>query len=81
MKIKMNIGGQAVEVEKMDFKAIEEAWSIIKLSDGTIVKIKLVVSDVFKLPQPDPLTNLPQLLVKSTNVMSVEPPMAKGDVH
>lgn len=81
MKIKMNLGGQTVEAEKLEFKAIEEAWSFYRLEDGTVVKIKLIVSDVFKLPNNDPMTGMPQLLVKSTNVMSVEPAPAKGDVH
>lgn len=81
MKIKMNLGGNVIEAEKMDFKQIEENWSLYRLEDGTIVKIKLIVSDVFKLPGNDPLTGMPQLLVKSTNVMSVEPAAAKGDVH
>ena len=81
MKIKMNLGGNVIEAEKMEFKQIEENWSLYKLEDGTIVKIKLIVSDVFKLPGNDPLTGMPQLLVKSTNVMSVEPATSKGDVH
>ena len=81
MKIKMNLGGQAVEAETMEFKPIEEAWSFYRLEDGTVVKIKLIVSDVFKLPNNDPMTGMPQLIVKSTNVMSVEPAPPKGDVH
>lgn len=81
MKIKMNLGGNVVEAEKMEFKPIEENWSLYRLEDGTVVRIKLIVSDVFKLPGNDPLTGMPQLLVKSTNVMSVEPLAAKGDVH
>jgi len=83
MKIKMNLGGQVVEAEKMEFKPIDEAWSMYRLDDGTVVRIKLIVSEVFKLPAPDPLTGLPQLLVKSSNVMSVDPSTttAKGEVH
>lgn len=81
MKIKLNLGGQVVEVEKMEFKPLEESWSLYKLEDGTIVKLKLIVSDVFKLPTADPLTGLPQLLVKSSNVMSVEPSTAKSELH
>jgi hypothetical protein len=84
MKMRMNLGGQQVEVDKMEFKPIEEAWSLYRLEDGTVVKLKLIVSDVFKLPTPDPLTGLPQLIVKSSNVMSVEPAptsTSKGDVH
>ena len=84
MKLKMNIGGQVVEAEKIECKPIEEPWSIYRLEDGTIVKLKLVVSDVFKLPHPDPLTGLPQLMVRSSNVISVEPPeppLSKKEVN
>jgi hypothetical protein len=72
--VKMNIGGVTVEAESMDYKSLEEPWSSYRLSDGSTIKVKLVVSDVFRLPDPDPLTGLPQYLVRSSNVMSVEPP-------
>lgn len=81
MKVKMNIGGQTVEADTMSFSALEEPWARYKLDDGTIIKIKIVLSDVFKLPTPDPLTGLPQIVVKSGNVMSVEPPASKEDLH
>jgi hypothetical protein len=61
-KVKMNIGGHPVEAESMSYKPLEEPWSSYRLDDGNIVKIKLVVSDVFKLPTPDPLTGLPQYI-------------------
>jgi len=73
-KVKMNLGGQAVEAQAMEFTPVEEQWSRYRLEDGTIVKLKLVVSDVFKLPAPDPVTGLPQLMVRSSNIISVEPP-------
>jgi hypothetical protein len=75
-KIKMNLGGQTVEAESMNYKSIDEPWSSIRLDDGSIIKLKLVISDVFKLPTPDQLTGLPQYIVRSSNVMSVEPPDA-----
>ena len=81
MKIKITLGGQEVEAQKMEFKPIEETWSLYRLEDDTVVKIKLIVSDVFKLPVNDPLTGMPQFLVKSANVMSVEPSSPKRDVH
>jgi hypothetical protein len=74
MKVRMNIGGQVVEAEKVDYKPIEEPWSLYRLEDGTTVKLKLVVSEVFRLPHPDPVTGLPQLMVRSSNIISVEPP-------
>ena len=73
-KIRINIGNQSAEAESMEFTPIDEQWSRYRLEDGTIVKIKIVASEVFKLPQPDPITGLPQLIVRSSNVMSVEPP-------
>ena len=73
-KVLMNIGPNQVEAESMGFESVEEQWSRYKLEDGTIVKLKVVVSDIFKLPEPDPVTGLPQLLVRSNNVVSVEPP-------
>lgn len=58
----------------MTYKPLDEPWSSYRLEDGSVVKVKIVVSDVFKLPIPDPVTGLPQYLVRSSNVMSVEPP-------
>ncbi len=83
-KVKMKIGGNPVEAESLTFKPIDEPWSTYKLDDGSVIKLKLVVSDVFKLPTPDPVTGLPQFLVRSSNVMSVEPPevpIAKREVQ
>ena len=73
-KLRMNISGETVEAESMTVKSIEEPWSIYKLDDGNVIKLKVVVSDVFKLPTPDTVTGLPQYLVRSSNIMSVEPP-------
>jgi len=73
-KIRLNLGGNVVETEKMTVRPVEEPWSIYRTEDGDIIKLKLVVSDVFKLPNPDPVTGLPQFIVKSSNIMSVEVP-------
>jgi hypothetical protein len=75
-KVRMNLGGQMVEAERMHFKAMEEPWSLYRLEDGSIVKLKLVVSDVYKLPIPDPVTGFPQVVVRASNVVSYEPPEA-----
>ena len=71
-KIKLNLGGKAVEAEKMSFQPIDENWSLYRLGDGTVVKLRLIVSEIFKLPGADPLTGMPQYLVKSSNVIAVE---------
>ena len=72
--MKLNLGGKAVEAERIDFKPIDENWSLYRLEDGTVLKLRLIVSEIFKLPGSDPLTGMPQFLAKSSNVMAVEPP-------
>jgi hypothetical protein len=72
--VKINLGGQTVEAESMTYRPLNEPWSSYQLDDGSIIKLRLVLSDVFKLPSPDPLTGLPQYIIRSSNVMSVEPP-------
>ena len=74
MVVKLNFGGKIVDAEKMDFSTLSDAWSSIRLEDGTVVKIKVVPSEVYRLPGVDSLTGAPQFLVKSSNVLSVEPP-------
>ena len=73
-KIKMNIGGKTVEGESMAFNAREEPWTVLRVEDGSVIKLKPVVSDIFRLPGKDPVTGLPQYMIRSSNVVSVEPP-------
>lgn len=73
-KVKMNLGGNTVEAEIMTFKPIDEPWSLYKLDDGTTLKVKIVLSDVFKLAQPDPVTGLPQVMIRASQVVSVDAP-------
>ena len=83
-KVNVNVGAEVVEAEVIQFTPVNEPWSIYRLEDGTTFKLKLVVSDVLKLPSNDPITGLPQLVVRSSNIISVEPPdtpLSKHEVH
>ena len=80
-KIKMNLGGNVVEADPMNFQTLDEPWATYRLEDGSTIKLKLVVSDVFKIPIPDPVTGLPQYVVRSSNVMSVEPAQPKKELN
>jgi len=73
-KVKVNVNGVEIEVDQVSFAAVDEPWSSYKLDDGTTVKIKLVVSDILKMPGKDPVTGLDQFMIRSTNVATVEPP-------
>ena len=81
VKVKVNINGTMIDAEPMTFNSMAEPWSSYQLPDGTTIKLKLVVSSILKLPTLDPVTGLPQFLIQSTNVASVEPPPIKGISH
>lgn len=81
MKFKMNLAGKEVEAETVGFSPIDEHWSTYKIDDGSIVRLKLVVSDVFRLPTKDPITGAPQYIVRSSNIVSVEPATPQKEVH
>ena len=79
--MKIDTNGRTVEAKRVGFKPLEEVWNVYQLEDGTILKIRLIVSEVFQLPDHDPMTGVPQLLVKSTNVIAVQPATPTTDVH
>lgn len=82
MKITTTVNGTRVEIEKMEFTPVTEAWTCYRLDDGIVVKMRLIVTEIFKMPEVDALTGLPQFIVKSSTVMSVDPPSAsRSDVH
>ena len=74
MKLNLKLGDKVVAAEKMEFNPIAENWSLYRLEDGSVIRLRLIVSEIFKLPGSDPVTGMPQYLAKSTNIMAVEPP-------
>lgn len=79
MKIQLATG-ETVEGERLPFESVKEPWTECRLEDGTIIKLKLVVSDVMRLDQ-DNVGGEPQYVVKSSNVMSVETPEDPDEAH
>ena len=57
----------------MDFRPLDEAWSSYRLEDGTVIKIKVVATKVYKLRGVDPLTGGPRFLAISSNVLEIVP--------
>ena len=76
---KINYGGQPVDSEEVEFEPLAERWNEYRLSDGTLLKMKLVVTRVIRLDvyneQGEPI-----YLVNSNNVLSatVPPQLMKG---
>lgn len=73
-------GGMQVEGERVDFEALEEPWSKYKLPDGTIVRMKIVVSDILRSSQKNKAGE-PIFAVRSSNVVAVDPADTPGEVH
>ena len=53
---------------------MNDVWSVIRLEDGTEIRIRVVTSEVYRLPGVDALTGHHLYLVKTTNVIAIDPP-------
>lgn len=73
MKIRMP-NGQEKEADDIDFSVVSEGWNEYTLSDGTRMKIKLVVHGVVRTEDHDPMTGDPVYAVKTQNVLHVMAP-------
>ena len=80
-KRKIKLEGGEVEAVEVGFRASGEHWNEYLADDGTIIRVKLVVTEVLRVvDQFDPEGN-PGYVVKSTNVTAVSAPenLRKGD--
>ena len=63
--------GELLEVEDIDFNAEKEEWNIYKLSDGTTLKFKTIIRNIYRTDKYDQPTGDPIYHVTSTSVVSV----------
>jgi len=73
-KRKVTFQGQQVEATVMPFQVGGEHWNEYLIDDGTVARIKLVVTEVLRVdgvydPQGNPL-----YLINMTNVTSISAP-------
>jgi hypothetical protein len=65
---------QEIDVIPVTFQASGENWNEYLLSDGTVLKIKMVATEIYRLPDVyDPDGN-PQYIVRSANVVATSSP-------
>lgn len=76
--------GNPVEGVEMEFKTINEEWNEYQTGDGSTIRIKLVMTNIVRLPDQcrDPDGN-PIYMAKTSNVMAVSLPgtIKKGTVN
>lgn len=73
-KIKLKRGDKEVWAELVPVQQPNENWSQYLLADGTIVKMKIVVTDVYRVDGEYDAERNPVYFVKSTNIISVNAP-------
>ena len=67
--------GRTVEGTIMTFRTGGEHWNEYLVDDGTVIKIKLVATEIVRIDDGhDPSTGDPLYVVQSTNVVSVQAP-------
>ncbi len=72
-------GQEMVDGEEVDFEPLAERWNEYRLSDGSLLKMKLVVTKVIRLDKWNDQGE-PIYLISSNNVISasVPPQLMKG---
>lgn len=73
-KKKVNVGGNLVDGTEVGFRPSGEHWNEYLLDDGTLVRIKLVVTEVVRIDDAYDSNGEPVYVVNSTNVMRVSAP-------
>lgn len=74
-KRKINVPGRGeTDVDEVGFRALQEFWNELLLDDGTTLRLKLVVTAVYSVPDAFDAEGNPTYVVRSTNVMAVNAP-------
>ncbi len=66
--------GEAIDAERMNFNPTTEEWNEYTLDDGTVIRIKLIATSIFRWNEPHPTTGEARFTVNSDNVISVVSP-------
>lgn len=73
MKLKMP-DGNIVDAKIMSFEPVREDWNTYKLQDGTMMKVKIIPANVYRLKATDPVTGQHLYYVQHSVVVStIEP--------
>ena len=71
-KRKIDLGdGNKVDVTVLGFRSLGENWNEYLADDGTVIRIKLVVQEVFRVDGQVDEQGQPVYLIKSQNVTNV----------
>lgn len=66
--------GREVDATVLSFNPSAEYWTEVLVDDGTVIKLKLVVTDVYRVDGAYDADDNPVYVVRSTNIVRVDPP-------
>lgn len=73
-KVKINLGSEVVEATPVEINQANEYFNQYFLEDGTVLKMKLVATKIFRLDGRFDQEGNPVYFVQSTNVLSANCP-------
>ena len=73
-RIKINFNGQQVDADAIDVNQSNERWNEYLLEDGTILKLKAVLTNVYRIDGQYDAEGNPMYILQSTNVISANAP-------
>lgn len=68
---KVRVGNDDVDALEMPFQNVAEHWNEYLINDGSVLRLKSVVTEVLKLEGRYDADGNPQYLIKSAQVVSV----------
>ena len=71
---KVPFKGREVDASEVDFQTRKEDWNEYQLMDGSFIRMKLVVGDIFKVAGEYDDEGNPIYIVRSKNVLMVRSP-------
>ena len=71
---KMEFQGREVDVSPVDFRIEREDWNEYQLYDGAHLRLRIILSDVFRVDGEFDAEGNPIYITKSGNVVSVRVP-------
>jgi hypothetical protein len=73
-KKRIDFQGRDIEVTSQTFRPAGENWNEYLVEDGTIVRVKLVVTEILRVDGQYDNDRNPQYVVRSQNIISVSSP-------
>jgi hypothetical protein len=70
---KVDLNGQEASALEMPFQTGAEYWNEYVLHDGSVLRLKSVVTEILKIEDKFDAEGNPVYMLKSTNIVSISP--------